>query len=264
MSTANHSSALVRWGTGPGDGPALVCLPWAGSGAVPFRAWGPVLDGVAAVYGVRLAGRESRQTEPLAATLDEAVSALVDDLRTLDEPGVALFGQCFGAVLAFEAAKALRRADTGPEVVHLFVASQVPPSAIADAGGDPGDDLSRYVPEDLREEPEFLELLLPILRGDMALLDGYARGPETPLDVPLTVLYGEHDDLLGPAEVDGWRDETTGPVALHEVAGADHLFGGNAWPEVAGLIRDALLHAPDGGPVRRHRGTPQAARRSDG
>ena len=77
MSTANHSSALVRWGTGPGDGPALVCLPWAGSGAVPFRAWGPVLDGVAAVCGVRLAGRESRQTEPLAATLDEAVSATV-------------------------------------------------------------------------------------------------------------------------------------------------------------------------------------------
>lgn len=231
---------------------------------MPFRPWGPVLDGVAAVYGVRLAGRESRQTEPLATSLDETVSALVHDLRTLDEPRVALFGQCFGALLAFEVAKALHRSDAGPEVAHLFVASQVPPSAIADAGGEPGDDLSRYVPEHLREEPELLEVLLPILDGDMALLAGYAYGPRTPLDVPLTVLYGAHDDLLGPAEVDGWRDETTGPVGFHEIADADHLFSGAAWTEVAGLIRGELLQPADGDPVRRHRGIPRAARPSGG
>lgn len=233
---------------------------------MPFRSWGPVLDGVAAVYGVRLAGRESRQTEPLATGLDEVVGALVRELGTLAEPRVALFGQCFGALLAFEVAKALHRPDAGPEVTHLFVASQVPPPAIADAGGEPGDDPRRYVPEDLREEPEMLEVLLPILTGDMALFAGYAYGPKTPLHVPLTVLYGAHDDLLGRADVDGWRDETTGPVGFHEIAGADHLFSGAAWLEVAGRIRDEMVKAADADPdpVRHRREMPQAARRSDG
>ncbi|WND19638.1 thioesterase II family protein [Streptomyces violaceus] len=241
---SKQSSKLVPWSTGTttrsGNSTALACIPWAGAGATPFRPWGPVIDDVADVYGVRLAGRESRQTEPLPTSLDQVVDELVAELVALDVPRVALFGQCSGALLAYRTAQRLHRSGEGPEVAHLLVASQLPPRVLADGGDDSGEDLTRYVPEHLREEPELLEVLLPILAADMRLVSDYVYTPDAPLDVPLTVLYGAGDDLLSRAEVDGWRHETTGPSAFREVAGADHLFGGTAWLELAEAIRTAL------------------------
>src|SRR3954464_277085 len=101
MTTPHRSSALVPWSAGAGDGTALVCIPWAGAGATPFRAWAPVIGDVATVHGVRLAGRESRQPAPLPTALDQVVAELVRDLVVLGPPRVALFGQCSGAILAF-------------------------------------------------------------------------------------------------------------------------------------------------------------------
>ncbi|MEU3662056.1 thioesterase domain-containing protein [Streptomyces sp. NPDC032940] len=253
MDTANYagiskkSSKLVPWIPGTatntgnaGSGTALACVPWAGAGATPFRAWGPVIGDAADVYGVRLAGRESRQTEPLPTSLEEVVDELAAELTALNVPRVALFGQCSGALLAYRTAQRLRGSAEGPEVTHLLVASQLPPRLLADDGDDPDEDLTRYVPEHLREEPELLEVLLPVLAADMRLVSGYVHTPDDPLDVPLTVFYGGRDDLLGRARVDGWRHETTGPASFREIPGADHLFGGAAWPELAEAVRAAL------------------------
>ncbi len=241
---SKKSSRLVPWSTGTatttGNSTALACIPWAGAGATPFRPWGPVIGDAADVYGVRLAGRESRQTEPLPTSLDEVVDELVAELIALDVPRVALFGQCSGALLAYRTAQRLHGSGEGPEVAHLLVASQLPPRVLADDGDESGEDLTRYVPEHLREEPELLEVLLPILAADMRLVSDYVYAQDTPLDVPLTVLYGARDDLLSRAQVDGWRHETTGPSAFREVPDADHLFGGAAWLELAGEIRAAL------------------------
>ncbi|MFB8139383.1 thioesterase II family protein [Streptomyces parvus] len=241
---SKQSSKLVPWGAGKTtptrNSTALVCIPWAGAGATPFRPWGPVIDDVADVYGVRLAGRESRQTEPLPASLDEVVDELVAELVALDVPRVALFGQCSGALLAYRTAQRLRLSDDGPGLAHLLVASQLPPRVLADDGDESEDDLTRYVPEHLREEPELLEVLLPILAADMKLVSDYVHTPDAPLDVPLTVLHGACDDLLTRSEIDGWRHETTGRSTFHEIAGAGHLFGGASWLELAGAIRTAL------------------------
>ncbi|MFJ5828290.1 thioesterase II family protein [Streptomyces sp. NPDC093089] len=217
-----------------------MCIPWAGAGATPFRTWGPVVGDAAAVYGVRLAGRESRQTEPPGTVLADTVAELVREVTALDVPRVALFGHCSGALLAFELAHALRNSGSAPEVVHLLVASQLPPRAAADAAAEPDDDLTRFVPEGLRSEPELLELLLPILAADMRLVSGYGRSAAAPLDTRLTVLYGADDEQLDRATVDDWRLETTGATEFHETAGADHLFGGPTWLELAARVRAAL------------------------
>ena len=74
----------------------------------------------------------------------------------------------------------------------------------------------------------------------MRLVADYVYAPGAPLEVPLTVLYGASDDLLSGADVDGWRHETTGPSTFREIAGADHLFGGAAWLDLAEAIRTVL------------------------
>lgn len=220
--------------------PALVCIPWAGAGAAPFRAWGPALAGTASVYGVRLAGRESRQGEPPATVLDDVVADLVRELTALGAPDVALFGQCCGALLAFEVARALRLSCDGPAVIHLFVASQLPPRVLADAPVEPDEDPMRYVPEEVRGEPELVDMLLPVIAADTMLISNYEYSPNGLADVPLTVVYGARDELLSQAKVDGWRHETTGPTAFRELADADHLFSGTAWMDLAEVIRAAL------------------------
>ncbi|MEX0169022.1 thioesterase II family protein [Streptomyces sp. LMG1-1-1.1] len=241
MNTSHHSRTLVPWSSEIRNETALVCIPWAGAGATPFRAWGPVVGDAADVYGVRLAGRESRQTEPPGTVLADTVAELVREVTALGVPRVALFGHCSGALLAFELAHALGRADGAPEVAHLLVASQLPPRAFAEAAAvTSDDDLARFVPEDLRSEPELLELLLPILSADMRLVSDYGHAATAPLAARLTVVYGAADEHLDRAAVDGWRAETTGAAELREVAGADHLFGGAAWPALAGCVRDAL------------------------
>ncbi|MCQ4081101.1 alpha/beta fold hydrolase [Streptomyces sp. RB6PN25] len=240
MNIPKQSSTLIPWSAETGNGIACICIPWAGAGAAPFRAWAPALADAADVYGVRLAGRESRQTEPPATALGAVVDELVRELTELGAPRVALFGHCSGALLAFELAHALRRSGSAPEVVHLLVASQLPPRVFQNARVDQDQDLARYVPEEFRREPELLEVLLPILTADMKLVSDYARSADAPLDVPLTVVYGACDDELGGAEVDGWRHETTGPTAFREVVGADHLFSGTAWLELAKTVRAVL------------------------
>jgi surfactin synthase thioesterase subunit len=217
-----------------------VCIPWAGAGAAPFRSWGPVIGDAATVYGVRLAGRESRQTEPPATAHDEVVAELAGDVLELGTPRVALFGQCSGALLAFEVARALRGSGHSCEVIHLVVASQLPPSVVASARIESDQDLMRYVSKDLHDEPELLDVLLPILTADMKLVSGYTYSPDAPLDVPLTVVYGARDELLDMAEVDGWRQETTGTTNVREIAEADHLFDGAAWLDLATAIRAEL------------------------
>ena len=241
MTNSNQSPALVPWSTEKGNDTALICIPWAGAGAAPFRAWAPVIGDTAAVYGVRLAGRESRQVEPLATALDDVVTELVSALTALGVPRVVLFGHCSGALLAFEVARALRRSAAAPQPVHLLVASQLPPRVFANTPVVSDQDVTRYVPEDLRSEPELLELLLPILTADMKLVSNYAYAAEAPLGVPLTVLYGARDEQLDRAAVDGWSLETTGPTEFRETADADHVFSGAAWLKLAGLVRTALL-----------------------
>ncbi|WDZ86239.1 thioesterase II family protein [Micromonospora cathayae] len=234
------SRSLVSWGTPASNDRALVCIPWAGAGAAPFRPWTPVLGAVSTVYGLRLAGRESRRAEPPATTVAEVVDDVAAELADLGVPRVALFGQCSGAVLAFELAKALGRAGGDVQVTHLLVASQLPPPDVARLGPEAEHDLTQYVPADLRAEPDFVELLLPVIAADTSLMSGYVYQPDDPLTVPLTVLYGADDHQLSRPRLDGWRRETTGPTSFHEIAGADHLFGGAAWPKLAETVRDAL------------------------
>lgn len=199
-----------------------------------------MLGDVSTVYGLRLAGRESRRTEPAAATISDVVGDVVAELADLGVPRVALFGQCSGAVLAFELAKALATSAHDIDVTHLLVASQLPPPDVAKADHEAEHDLTRYVPAEFRDEPDFVELLLPVIAADIRLVSCYVYEPGVSLAVPLTVVYGADDDQLGRSQIDAWRLETTGPANFREITGADHLFGGDAWLRLAETVRAAL------------------------
>jgi medium-chain acyl-[acyl-carrier-protein] hydrolase len=177
---------------------------------------------------VRLPGRENRVREPplssAAAIVEELSPVVAGDAGT----PFALFGHCFGALVMFELARALRREGL-PSPDALFVGEQIAPATVGLPGdGDlTRDELLRRLEElggtdaKLLGSPEFLALMEPALRADFRLADTYAYQPEPPLDTPISVLAA-----ADRAEVDtltAWRAETTRAFTLRLLRGDDLL-----------------------------------------
>ncbi|WKX73985.1 thioesterase II family protein [Streptomyces sp. XD-27] len=232
-------ATLVTWAPGTADGPALICLPWAGASAVVFRTWASAFPEDVGVYGVRLPGRENRMAEPALTDVAEVIEEVRRAIDTLPHERIALFGHCSGALVAFELAREL-----GPAVVQLSVASQLPPAQAARAADEElvsREQLARrYLDRELLDEPDIVQLLLPVLEADMQAISMY-RYREGPLqDVPLAVFRGTADEEIGLDDIIGWHAQTTGHAQIRELAGADHLFSGPAWTGLAACVAEEL------------------------
>ena len=70
---------------------------------------------------------------------------------------------------------------------------------------------------------ELLQLLLPIIRADLAIHETYRYYPEPPLACAIVAFGGRDDQTIPIDAVNAWRSHTTGPFVAHVVAG-DHFF----------------------------------------
>ncbi|GHJ41523.1 thioesterase II family protein [Streptomyces sp. TS71-3] len=210
----------------------LVCLPFAGGGASFFHPWNRMgLSGVVAVP-LQLPGRERRLAERPYRDLHAAADGLLPATLEAAAGGpVALFGHCFlGAVLAYELAR--RLTDTARnDVVHLFVSAARPPTAgpVSDVSGLTDDAFLAHVEKTTGyrhaafDSPELRELLLPALRADFAMDEGYTPLGADPLDVPVTAVAASDDSFVSRDEVARWADMTTAGFSMAELPG-EHMY----------------------------------------
>ena len=220
----------------------VYAIPQAGGGLTAFGACAAALAPEVALWGLNLPGRQARFAEPPCTELEPLLSTLAGAAGQR-EPWL-LFGYCSGALLAFLLARRMRAAG-GPMPAGLIVASQAapdlarPPATLHELPPDKfWAEIVSYggVPPRVAEQPDFREIFEPSLRADYALLAGYRHRAEAPLDLPITVLVGAADPVLRPADLAGWRRHTTGPFAVHEVAGAHWLLDSES-ARVAEIIR---------------------------
>ena len=230
MNSPTPGPSLICWNESSRRDRVLVCIPWAGAGAGPYRAWGPVLGDRTSVYGARLAGRESRYNEAPPVSIGTAAAELAAAIAQLPSARIDLLGHCSGAIVAFEVARALRRM-AGKSVASLTVVGQVAPSLLSESPTD--DDLRLYVPADLRRETELMDLLIPIIEADTRMIMGYEYAPDEPLEIPITAVRGSLDPAVTDDDLVHWADETTDRFMCSVVEGADHLFSGVAWLALA-------------------------------
>ncbi|MEO8033728.1 MAG: alpha/beta fold hydrolase, partial [Acidobacteriota bacterium] len=87
----------------------VFCLPYAGGGASAYRTWAAGLPSDIQLCAVQLPGRENRLGEPLYRSATDLVPALVSALRPFLDRPYAIFGHSMGGLLAFEAARQIRR-----------------------------------------------------------------------------------------------------------------------------------------------------------
>ncbi len=210
----------------------LFCLPFAGAGATVYRAWPSPADDSLHVVPLQLAGREERFAEPFYADIE---SAGLDQVRAIqaalapDEP-FALFGHSFGATLAFEVAHQLARLDDR-RLVHLFVSGAPAPHVPLGRDSLPLDDdafvasvekIAGYTHPALAD-PDLRELVLPVLRADVVLHEGYRARERHPLDVPLTALRGQADHVVSEEDCRSWTRWSQRPLRSIELPGG-HMY----------------------------------------
>ena len=222
----------------------LVCVPYAGGGASVFRAWSELLPPDVEVVPVQLPGRENRLGEAPYEELSELVVALAAALEIYDDGiPLALFGHSMGALVSYEVARLLRRRG-GLRPMCLFVSGHRAPHQARRGrkiyelpNAELVDELSQFggIPGAVLAQPEFLELLLPVLRADLRVSGTYTYVDETPLDCPIVAFAGVSDPLMTADEVQAWRRHTSGEFSVHMLPG-DHFFLNTARAELVGLL----------------------------
>lgn len=209
----------------------LFCLPFAGGGASVFRTWGRSMVSWIEVCPIQLPGRENRFNDPPHTDIRALATLLADQIEAYADKPFALFGHSMGALLSFEVARVLKqRGGTQPLTLFLSAhrAAHLPLrrkplyhlpepefiEGIRDLGG---------FPEGVLENKELRDFLLPVLRADLALCDGYRYVAAEPLACPLVLYGGRQDSEVAPEEIHAWQDHSTGQSEARIFPG-DHFF----------------------------------------
>ncbi|MGA5817913.1 thioesterase II family protein [Kitasatospora sp. NPDC094028] len=211
---------------------SLVCLPFAGGGASFYRAWKQFQRDDLAIVPLQLPGREERFIDEPYQDAVAAGSELADQVLDLTrgQGPIALFGHSLGAVLAYETARQLEARGV-EELRHLFVSGSPGPwtGRTARATGLDDEGFLARVGEfagyqhDALADPDMRELLLPILRADVAMHEDYKPVSDQPLRTPITSLRGADDELVSGEEAEQWRAATAAGFARVELPG-EHMY----------------------------------------
>ncbi|MFE9799219.1 thioesterase II family protein [Streptomyces goshikiensis] len=210
----------------------LVCLPFAGAGASVYRLWTPLSDGELDVIPVQLPGREDRIDEEPYRDVGKAVDEILPEVlaRLSGRGEAALFGHSMGAVLAYELAHAL--ADRAGVRIALLVASGS--HGPWDIRGERVSHLTDeeflrsvhrfagYRPPAL-EDPDFREMMLPVLRADAEMHEGYVPSSDFPLPAPILTVRGAEDAVVSAAETGQWSRASAHQLRSAELPGG-HMY----------------------------------------
>ncbi|KOV68808.1 hypothetical protein ADK64_07260 [Streptomyces sp. MMG1121] len=235
----------------------LVCLPHAGSGAFQFRGWQALAGPEVAVVAVQLPGRENRWREEPATRAADVVEDLAPALAArLDRPYL-VFGHSMGALLGYEAARALgNRFGLWP--LGVVASACRAPDDQGEPTGTAGlsdrelvAELAAegFVPEQAVGNDKLVSLLARPLRADLTLCDRYLPPATDPvLPCPVHAWRGRDDLGVTDEHSRRWSAWSAAPAGVRRFTGG-HLYHLDRPDEVVDALRrlgaDALTAVPD-------------------
>ncbi|MEU8627512.1 alpha/beta fold hydrolase [Streptomyces sp. NPDC048669] len=226
----------------PDAGAQMLCFPHAGGSASGYYPLSTAVAGTVETLVVQYPGRHDRIAEPFAERFGDVVDAVLASLPASGGRPLMLFGHSMGALLAFETAR--RLAAEGRAPAALFVSGSEAPSLPRRARlPTPASDedligemrLLSGTDEELLTDPDILQLALPPLRADYAMLSARTHVPGPPLRCPVVALTGDRDPRVSVEGVQAWERETEGSFERHVLSGG-HFFLGDHLDRVAELV----------------------------
>jgi medium-chain acyl-[acyl-carrier-protein] hydrolase len=221
-------------------------FPFAGGSASAYRPYAKLFGPAYSVRAAQLPGRQNRLDDPPFTRMADLVSVLADEVMREHGRQMIFFGHSFGALVAFELTRELRRRQAelpmivgvsgaaGPPMVgrrRKLLASQSDRDllhAMQKMGGFPGV---------IAEHPDLVELVVQAVRTDLVVENAYTYSAERPLESPISIFGGDRDDIL-PTELDSWREVTTGRTTLRVYAGGHFYLWDHAESVIAALLSD--------------------------
>jgi medium-chain acyl-[acyl-carrier-protein] hydrolase len=236
MTDSLANPAAKRWVVRrqPRSAPKLrmFCFPYAGGSASAYHMWPDDLPASVDLCAIQLPGRESRIAETPQRTIAAVMPAIAVALRPLLDIPAIFFGHSMGGLLAFELAREFRRSGYPEPACLLISGRQAPqlPNREPPIHEMPTPDFLRAIrklegiPAEVFEDEQLLELVLPTLRADFALIESYVYEPGTPLNMPISVFYGRDDIAVFRTDAAAWQEQTTSRFTLHDLPGGHFFF----------------------------------------
>lgn len=236
------------WLPRPEAGMRLFCFPHVGGASTVYRQWAQAFNEKVEVCAVELPGRGLRFGEKLHTDLKDLVFSMQVEMQNyLDKP-YAFFGHSMGALIAFEWTRLIRQSALPPPQI-LFVsgfgAVHLPKPEPQRLHALPNKDLLASIerlkgtPSEVLQHRELMELLLPIIRADLQMVETYSYEKQMPLDIPLIALGGDHDPEVEPSRLKAWKDQTSERFEFKFFEG-EHFFIQSAREEVIKFINQEI------------------------
>jgi medium-chain acyl-[acyl-carrier-protein] hydrolase len=209
----------------------LFCFPYAGGAASVYRHPASVLPESIELVAVQLPGRETRFRDRPTSDMGRLVRDLADAMAPYMEMPYATFGHSLGTILSCELVQELARRGW-PEPQHMVMSGRGAPHVQRSR-------IARYLlpdrefieelrkiegtPQELLDNDELMELLLPTLRADFTLAEAYRCDRPPLLPCGMSVYGGTADDEVPRGNLEAWQDCVSDPIRLRMFPGG-HFF----------------------------------------
>ncbi len=217
----------------------LFCLPYFAGGASIFSSWHELLPDDIEVCAVQFPGREERGNEKAYDDVFELVKKLSEVMEPLLTAPIAFYSHSSGAGVALELCRHLRR-EMNVRPIKFIIGGWLAPHIVSpfkflDAIQD--DEVykeknipniknhlrSLEIPDEVLENKEVFNEMLPSLRADILLGKKYKYYEDEPLSCPLTVFAGVNDTVFTEDQLREWEKHTSAEFNFKKINGS-HLF----------------------------------------
>jgi medium-chain acyl-[acyl-carrier-protein] hydrolase len=234
----------------------LYCFSYAGGSSEVFKKWTHLVHPEIELNLVVLPGKDQRLEEPLALDLNILVDQLYEAFcAQITEVPFAFYGHSAGGLIAFELSRRISAA-LNREPHFIMLGASLPPQEYSslftrDGRREPISILSdsRFLNEikkwegSLRSDTENLvdlKKVMPILRADFIMLEGYRYNTGAKLNCPLHILGGELD-TMNKDKLSRWSETTTGITKVEILPEEGHFFVNSNWKIVVTKLNEIFL-----------------------
>lgn len=208
----------------------LFCFPYAGGSSNIYLNWCDHFPDYIELILIQPPGRGSRISESPHTCMLALIDELLENNSIFNEVPFVFFGHSLGSRVAYELACQLDNKGlpspkyliaSGSRAPHIPV-SQKMLHTLSDEEFTEELRSLNGTPIEILQNPELLELLLPMLRADFRISDTY-QAQAKPLSCPISVFHGINDIDIEPTHIEAWEQLTLLNMKVRTFEG-DHFF----------------------------------------